>query len=413
METFLLAKKEFEKEFGSKFIDTEEIIDEYSKAPYLVSPILSKMGKRILGAVIAEDENDIEYAIKVCSKYRIPLLARGAGTSTIGQVLPIFPSIVVDIQKLNKVLELDGDFLKISPGVKVLQALNYLRKKGKELRVYPSSFYISTLGGYIAGGDVGIGSYQFGYHFHGNGIRRVKIVAPNGSQELTGDMTLAVAQAAGTTGIITEAEVAVIDYEDWKDQLVRFNNVSEVVKFLKDLEKERSNIRRITVEDEEALALVSQGRVKPGKWNVILASTKSFGEEVNMRFLDELAFAAIYVTMSKLTRFPNYFYEVRLLPLNSFLSVVSQIKKALGSNVLIHGDVMTLRGETIIYTVFMSDKSNFELIDSIMIKEGIPFEIHSLVVNDRVDEEYRLELMKKLKKMVDPHDILNPGKLRI
>ncbi|QXJ32832.1 FAD-containing dehydrogenase [Saccharolobus shibatae] len=74
---------------------------------------------------------------------------------------------------------------------------------------------------------------------------------------------------------------------------------------------------------------------------------------------------------------------------------------------------MTLRGETVIYTVFISDRRNFNIIDSIMTKEGIPFEIHSLVVNDRVDEEYRLELMKKYKRIVDPHDILNPGKLRV
>ncbi|QXJ35962.1 FAD-containing dehydrogenase [Saccharolobus shibatae] len=204
-----------------------------------------------------------------------------------------------------------------------------------------------------------------------------------------------------------------MDYEDWKDQIIRFDELGKLVKFLKDAENERDKIRRITIEDQEALSLVAKNRVALGKWNVIVASTKSFGEEVDMKFLDELAFAAIYVTMSRLTNFSDYFYEVRLLSLNSFLKVVSQVKDALGSNVLIHGDVMTLRGETVIYTVFISDRRNFNIIDSIMTKEGIPFEIHSLVVNDRVDEEYRLELMKKYKRIVDPHDILNPGKLRV
>ncbi|QXJ35963.1 FAD-containing dehydrogenase [Saccharolobus shibatae] len=157
---------ELEKELGSKLIMNDNVIDHYSKSPYLVSPILSKMGKRVLGVVIVEDRYDVEFVVKFCDIHRIPLLARGAGTSTIGQVLPIHPSIVFDIQKLNKTMEYDEKYLKISPGVKVLDALNYLRKRGKELQVYPSSFYISTLGGYIAGGDVGIGSYQYGYHFH-------------------------------------------------------------------------------------------------------------------------------------------------------------------------------------------------------------------------------------------------------
>lgn len=334
--------KELEKEFNSRFITRGDIIDQYSSSPYLVSPVLSKMGKRILGVVVAEDVEDVRNLLNFCDMHRVPLLARGAGTSTIGQVLPIVPSIVLDIQKLNKTLEYDK-YLRISPGVKVLTALNYLRKRGKELQVYPSSFYISTLGGYIAGGDVGIGSYQYGYHFDHDGVRRLTVMGTTGTYELQGKETLAVSQAAGTTGIITEAELSVVDYEDWKDQLIRVDEIGEVVKLLKNLEEDRPKIRRITIEDYETLSLVARGRVIPGRWNVIVSSTKSLGEEVDMRFLDELAFAAIYVTMSKLTGFSRYFYEVRLLSLESFLKVVSQVKRALGPKVLIHGDVMTLR----------------------------------------------------------------------
>ncbi|AGJ62346.1 FAD-binding oxidoreductase [Saccharolobus islandicus] len=406
--------KRFEKEFDDRFTTDERIIEEKSKAPYLVSPILSKMSKKALGVLFAKDEEDILNILKLCDEYRIPLVPRGAGTSTIGQVLPIYPSIILDMNNMKEVIEIDDKWVKVTPSVKVLRALDYLRRRGKELRVYPSSFYISTLGGYIAGGDVGIGSFQYGYHFDNNGINYVKVLGVTGKYTLNGKDALAVAQAAGTTGVITEAELAIIDYEDWKDQLIRLNDLEEVVKVLKKLGEFRSKVRRITVEDYEALSLVGKDRVdKVGKWNVIVASTLNFGEEVNLRFLDELAFAAIYVTMSKLTKFKDYFYEVRLLSLDSFLRVVKQVKEALGSNVLIHGDVMTLRGEIIIYTVFISDKSNFEIIDSIMLKEGIPFEIHSIEVNDRVDEEYRLELMKKYKRIMDPHNILNPGKLRL
>ncbi|BFH74790.1 FAD-binding oxidoreductase [Sulfurisphaera javensis] len=406
--------KEFEREFGEKFTTDRKIIDEASKAPYLVSPILSKMGKSALGVLFVNDEEDIKNALSICDKYRIPVVARGAGTSTIGQVLPIKESIILDINKMEERIEYDDKWTVITPSVKVKKALDYLRKRGKELRVYPSSFYISTLGGYIAGGDVGIGSFQYGYHFDNNGIKSIKIIGPKGDFNLQGKDTLAVAQAAGTTGIISKAEIATVDYEDWKDQLIRVKELEDVIKILKNLSNYRSKIRRITIEDSEAFSLVSKGRVdKIGKWNIILASTLSFGEEVNLRFLDELAFAAIYVTMSKLTNFKEYFYEVRLLSLDSFNRVVKQVKEALDKNVLIHGDVMTLRNEIIIYTVFISEKQNFDVIDSIMLKEGIPFEIHSIEVNDRVDEEFRLELMKKYKIIVDPHNILNPGKLRL
>lgn len=405
--------KIFEKEFGSKFTTREDIVEEASKSPYLVSPILSKMGKRVSGVILAEDEEDIFTVVKVCDNLRVPLLARGAGTTTIGQVLPIKEStIVLGFARYKEEIEIGKDRVKVTPSVKVLKALEKLRKAGKELRVYPSSFYISTLGGYIAGGDVGIGSYQYGYHFDGDGIKSLKIIGPTGRYELKGKDTLGVAQAAGTTGIIYEAELSIVDNEGWRDQLVSFDEIEDVGKYLKGLEEFRSKIRRITVEDFESLSLVSKGRLeKIGKWNVLISSTLDFGEEVNLKFLDELAFAAVYVTMSKLTNFKDYFYEVRLLPLSSFSKIVRQVKEALRDKVLIHGDVMTLRGETIIYTVFISDKENFGVIDNIMMKEGIPFEIHSIEVNYRVDEEFRLEMMKKFKRLVDPHDILNPGKL--
>lgn len=413
MEVEFILKK-FDKEFGNKFKTESKILEEASKAPYLVSPILSSKGKRALGVLVAEDEEDIFKAVKICDQYRIPLVARGAGTSTIGQVLPIKEVVVLDINKIDKEIELDNNWVKVSPGVKVKNTLDFLRKRGKELRVYPSSFYISTIGGYIAGGDVGIGSFQYGYHFDNNGIRELKVIGSTGKYVIRGDETLGIAQAAGTNGIITEAEVSVVDYEDWKDQIIPLNSVGEVVSTLSRLKEYRDKIRRITIEDVDTLSLVSRNRINDiGKWNLIVSSTRSFGQEVNLRFLDELAFAAIYVTMSKLTGFKDYFYEVRLLSLDSFNNVVSQIKRALNSKVLIHGDVMTLNNDIIVYTVFISEKSNFDIIDLIMRKEGIPFEIHSIEVNDRVDSSYRLELMKKYKRILDPHDIFNPGKLRL
>jgi FAD/FMN-containing dehydrogenase len=159
MEVSVLVKA-FEREFGEKFSIDEKILKEKSESPYLVSPILSKMGKKALGVIFAEDEEDIMSAVKLCDNFRIPLLARGAGTTTIGQVLPIYPSIILDINNIKKEMGIEEQWIKITPSVKVLEALEYLKKRGKTLRVYPSSFYISTLGGYIAGGDVGIGSFN-------------------------------------------------------------------------------------------------------------------------------------------------------------------------------------------------------------------------------------------------------------
>ncbi|BCU66903.1 FAD-binding oxidoreductase [Sulfolobales archaeon HS-7] len=407
-------EREFERNFQAKFITLPGELEKASSAPYLVSPVISRMGKKAIGLIKAECDEDVLNVIRLCNRYRIPLVARGNGTSTIGQVIPLRESIVIDVNQLNKEISANDTSIRLSPGVRVKDALNYLRKRGKELRVYPSSFYISTIGGYVAGGDVGIGSYQYGYYFDNHGVLRATVAGVNGKEELSGSKVLGIAQAAGANGIVLSVDLPIIDVEEWRDQILSFDSLHDVVNFLKNAENFREKIRRITIEDFATLSIVSGGRVNELKeWNVIVASVLDFGREVELKFLDELAFAAIYVTLSRLTKFTQYFYEVRLLNLPSFLSVVSQVKKALGNSVLIHGDVMTLRKETVVYTVFVSERNNFPLIDEIMRKEGIPFEIHSVEVNDRVDEPWRLELMKSLKKELDPHDIFNPGKLRI
>ncbi|WP_231112313.1 FAD-binding oxidoreductase [Stygiolobus azoricus] len=401
---------EFERELGKKVSFDKEQIAKYSVAPYVVSPILSKLSKGILGIVNVFDEDDLRITLQLAYKHNIPLVLRGRGTSTIGQVIPLKPSIIVDISNFSNTLTIDKDYVTVYPGNKVIDVLKYLRKRGKTLKVYPSSLYISTIGGYISGGDVGIGSFQFGYHFHA-GIRYLKVLSSDGKTiEVRGIDTLGFAQAAGTNGAITEAEISIMNEDDWKDQLVSSDNLIEILETIKILPREK--VRRVTIEDSRALSLV--GRLEGlRKWNLIVSSTLKVGNEINAKFLDELAFAAAYVTFSKISNFKNFFYEVRLLSLEEFYDVVSEIKKSLGDEVMIHGDVMTLRGKIIIYTVFMSEKSNFRLIEDVMRRKGIPFEIHSIYINDRVDEPERLELMKKYKRLLDPKDILNPGKLRL
>ncbi|WP_225905723.1 FAD-binding protein [Stygiolobus caldivivus] len=390
-------------------VDIDQIIN-YSIAPYVVSPILSKMNRDIIGIIKVSNEDDIKTILQLAYKYNVPLIMRGRGTSTIGQVIPLKPSIVVDINNLTSDFEMDNEYVRVRPGDKVFEILRYLKRHGKTLKVYPSSLYLSTIGGYIAGGDVGIGSFQFGYHFHA-GIKYLKVYGSNANiLEVREKETLGFAQAAGTNGVITEAEIGIMDRDDWKDQLITSKDLLQILEIIKTLPREKT--RRIIIEDSDALSLV--GRLTGlNEWNLIISSTLKLGSEIDGRFLDELAFAAVYVTFSKISGFKNYFYEVRLLSLEEFYEVISEIKKYLGRKVLIHGDVMTLRGKIIIYTVFMSEKRNFKIIEDIMKKKGIPFEIHSIYINDRVDEPERLELMKKYKRLLDPKDILNPGKLRL
>ncbi|AWR93789.1 FAD-binding oxidoreductase [Acidianus brierleyi] len=399
----------FEKEFGKNFITDEKELEKASEDQYLVSPIIKNLSKKAIGLLKIDNENDIRTAIDISYKHNIPLVARGAGTSTIGQVILLKPSVVLDFNNM-KGIEYDK-YVSVKPGTKVLETLNYLRKRGKDLMVYPSSFYISSVGGYVAGGDVGIGSFQYGYYFD-ESLVQLKVIGFNKEEEVKGKYVWGFAQAAGTTGFIVDSSFKLTDFQDWKDYIIEGDDLLSLLVNIKKLDRKR--VRRVVIEDHDAFSVVAKGRATSNKqWITIVSSTEPLGSEINLNFMDELAFAAVYVTMSKISPFKNYFYEVRLFPIERFLSIVTKVKSVLGNKVLIHGDVMTLKGEIIIYTVFISDRENFELIDEIMRSEGIPFEIHSVEVNDRVDDPERLSLMKRYKALMDPKDLINPGKLRI
>ena len=76
------------------------------------------------------------------------------------------------------------------------------------LRLYPTSFPSSTVGGWLAQGGSGHGSYQYGW-FSQN-LVSARVVLPTGEVRLvSGDDLDAIADAEGTTGFITQVTLRV------------------------------------------------------------------------------------------------------------------------------------------------------------------------------------------------------------
>src|SRR5438552_10352543 len=98
-----------------RFDDTSRKIYSTDASIYQIQP---------LGVVIPKSADDIHATVQVCAEMRIPITARGGGTSLSGQ--SIGPGVVLDCSKyLNQVLDIDpvGRTARIQPGV-VLDQLN-------------------------------------------------------------------------------------------------------------------------------------------------------------------------------------------------------------------------------------------------------------------------------------------------
>ena len=115
------------------------------------------------GVLVPKTKNDLIETINYARESKIPLLARGGGTSQCGQT--VNKAIVIDNSKfLNKVLDFDKDKMTciVEPGI-VLDELNrFLKPYGLWFPVDVSTSSRATIGGMAGNNSCGGRSIRYG-----------------------------------------------------------------------------------------------------------------------------------------------------------------------------------------------------------------------------------------------------------
>src|SRR5262249_43043879 len=116
-----------------------------------------------LGVVLPRAEADVLATLEACRRFRVPLTARGGGTSQAGQA--IGPGVVLDCSKyLHAVLEVNaaGRWVRVQPGC-VLDDLNRaLKPHGLQVPLDLSTSDRATIGGMVANNSSGTRSVIYG-----------------------------------------------------------------------------------------------------------------------------------------------------------------------------------------------------------------------------------------------------------
>ena len=146
--------------------------------PSLIKPLVGDTTPE----AIAQPENESELVglVKWANEKVIPLTPRGKATSGYGGVLPVKGGVVVDFWRMKDVISIDEKNLlaTVEPGITWEKLDKALLKKGLTLCMYPSSYPAATVGGWLAQGGAGFGSYEFGYFR--DILVSVKAVLPGG-----------------------------------------------------------------------------------------------------------------------------------------------------------------------------------------------------------------------------------------
>ena len=143
----------------------------------------------------------------------IPVIPRAAGTNIGGGFLPTPSSILLDMRRLNRILQVDQEHCEaiVEPGVLNGALQTHLAPLGFRFSPDPASASISTIGGNIAENAGGPRCLKYGVTFHH--VAGIECVLPGGHvlelQALdTGpDLLGVVIGSEGTLGVVTQARL--------------------------------------------------------------------------------------------------------------------------------------------------------------------------------------------------------------
>lgn len=203
----IVARDEIESLFGPRasFDRLERTLYSHDVGvmPKAIKPFT---GVGLAGGVVQPvSEKEVVQLMQIASRHHLSVTPRGAGTAGYGGALPRAGGIVVDTGRMSGVIAIDAEKMiaTVLAGSVWQDVESALEKEGLALRLYPSSTPSSTVGGWLAQGGAGYGSYQYGW-FREN-VVSARVVLPSGEiKEYAGADLDLISEANGITGLITQ-----------------------------------------------------------------------------------------------------------------------------------------------------------------------------------------------------------------
>ena len=158
--------------------------------------------------------------LRIADQHRIPVVPRGAATGLAGGAVPVQGSICLNLARMTRILEIStGDTLAVvQPGVVTYDLQKAVEKHGLFYPPDPASVYQSTIGGNVATNAGGPRCLKYGVT--ADYVLGLEVVLPGGHVMRTGGRTIKdvagynlgqlFVGSEGTLGVVTEITVRLI-----------------------------------------------------------------------------------------------------------------------------------------------------------------------------------------------------------
>jgi glycolate oxidase len=114
--------------------------------------------------VLPRTTEQVAAIVKICDQYKVPFIARGAGTGLSGGALPIENCVLIVTARMNQILEVDlaNQRVVVQPGVINNWVTQAVSGAGFYYAPDPSSQIICSIGGNVAENSGGVHCLKYG-----------------------------------------------------------------------------------------------------------------------------------------------------------------------------------------------------------------------------------------------------------
>jgi len=410
---------------------------------------------------------EISEIMKICNAEKIAVTPRGAGTGLAGSALPHLGGVLISMERFNEIVSIDERNLQVTtePGVITEVLQNAVKEKGLFYPPDPSSRGSCFIGGNISANSGGPKAVKYGVVK--DYVLNLQVVLPTGEIIWTGanvlknstgyNLTQLIVGSEGTLGIVTKIVLKLLPHPKYDLlMLVPFNNLEKAgeavsaifragfipsalelveIDALKIVSKMMDSVA-VPVTDEMAAHLIIE--VDGNHMDILMTEMEAISELLTQFDCGEIFFAddaqqkaelwKLRRRVAEAVKLDGYTIEEDTVVPRAELPALIRGVKALGLqnnfNAVCYGHAgdgnlhIRIKKEGSIYSlnnpeIIPSLKALFVLVKSlggtISGEHGV-----GLIQKEYMDvvlDKSNLSIMKGIKKVFDPNNILNKGKI--
>ena len=439
---------------GEPFVSTgESVLNLHSHDESYHQPVLPD------AVVWPHSTEEVSRIVRYASERKIPVTGWGVGTSLEGNPIPVNRGIVVDFQQMQRVLAVrPEDFqVDVEAGVVYKELNQTLSRHG--LFFPPDPGAAATIGGMIGNNASGVRAVKYGATK--DNILRLAVVLPGGEVIRIGnrarksssgyDLVHLFVGAEGTLGLVTEATLKLVGLPaNFMALRVTFPEVKNATDTVFDVMNAGFSPAAMEFLDRNVIALLNRDRnLSMEESPTLLMEFNGFSDEglrAEMASIEEICtengstfidkgigrterdrlWEMRYLTFESIKRQHPGLQPLIIdvaVPLSCYSEMVAFIKQEV-TDLLAY--VFGHAGDGNIHVIVMDlpadsgrwarvEEANRRIVQKALAFEGSCTGEHGVGIGKRcfLSDEHgaSLGLMKRIKRLVDPEGLFNPGKL--